>query len=289
MSERMGRADLHIHSAASDGTASVSDILAHVAARADLDVIAIADHDRIDAAQAAQAIAGELAYPFEVIVAEEVSTRGGHLLALYLQERVTPWRSLRATVAAVHEQGGLAIPAHPLIPYPLCASARTLERLLADPDPVSHPDALETFNPTTAGRPWHPRVVAFAARHGLPGVGNSDAHELEQVGQAWTEFPGRSAADLRAAILAGRTSWQGEFYPRFAQVGMVGRQYRKKVLDLTADLRGRVLRTGTGRDLGYPGGQLRPPRYLPASPASPARGGAAVAADERESNQGPAR
>ena len=42
-----------------------------------------------------------------------------------------------------------------------------------------HPDALETFNPTALGRPWHERVVRFADEHGLARVGNSDAHALD--------------------------------------------------------------------------------------------------------------
>ena len=50
----MGRADLHLHTLASDGTAGVLDILEHVEAETDLDVIAITDHDRIDAALAAR-------------------------------------------------------------------------------------------------------------------------------------------------------------------------------------------------------------------------------------------
>ena len=47
-----GRADLHIHTMASDGTAGVAQVLAR-AEEARLDVIAITDHDRIDAAKAA--------------------------------------------------------------------------------------------------------------------------------------------------------------------------------------------------------------------------------------------
>jgi len=266
MTEGRGRADLHLHTAASDGTAGVAAILDAVAARGDLDVIAIADHDRIDAALAARAMARARGERFEVVVAEEVSTRGGHLLALFLEVRVAPWRSMRATIAAVHEQGGLAIPAHPFIPYPLCASPRTLRALLADPDPRVHPDALEAFNPTTLGRRWQPRVVAFVMDHRLAGTGSSDAHELDQIGQAWTEFPGRTAEDLRRAILERRTTWHGTFYPPTTQVGMVGRQYHKKVRDLAADVGGRLRRDGTGRDLGYPGGHLRPPRYLEEPP-----------------------
>ena len=42
----MGRADLHIHSLASDGVSSVAEILEHAAERGGLDVIAITDHER---------------------------------------------------------------------------------------------------------------------------------------------------------------------------------------------------------------------------------------------------
>ena len=113
-----------------------------------------------------------------------------------------PLRSLRSTIAAIHDQGGLAIPAHPLVPYPLCAQGFVLRRLLAD-EPRFRPDAIEAFNPTTLGRPWHARVVRFAEENGLATVGNSDAHALEAVGSGYSTFPGRTAEDLRAAILEG--------------------------------------------------------------------------------------
>jgi predicted metal-dependent phosphoesterase TrpH len=51
-----GRADLHIHTLASDGVSSVADILA-AAEAIGLDVIAITDHERVDAAHAARKMA----------------------------------------------------------------------------------------------------------------------------------------------------------------------------------------------------------------------------------------
>ena len=177
-----GRADLHIHTIASDGTADVVSILDHVARLGDLDVIAITDHERIDAAVAGRTLAEDRGLPFEVVIGEEVTTLGGHLVALFIERPIRPYRSLRTTIADVHDAGGLAIPAHPLVPYPLCAQGWVLRRLLDDPDPAVHPDALETFNPTALGRPWHDRVVRFAQRHGLPGIGNSDAHALDAIG-----------------------------------------------------------------------------------------------------------
>ena len=195
--ERLGRADLHIHTLASDGTAGIEAILDHVERVTDLDVIAITDHERVDAAVAARTMARDRGLRAEVVVGEEVTTLGGHLLALFVDGPIRPYRSLRTTILAVHAAGGLAIPAHPLVPYPLCAQGWMLRRLLDDPDPAAHPDGLETFNPTSLGKPWHRRVVRFADQHGLARLGNSDAHALDAIGSGWTTFPGTDAADLR--------------------------------------------------------------------------------------------
>ena len=261
MTDRLGRADLHIHSLASDGTAGIVEILDHVERETDLDVIAITDHERVDAALAARVLARERGLRAEVVVGEEVSTVGGHLLALFITERVRPLRSLRTSIAEIHEQGGLAIPAHPLVPYPLCAQGWVLRRLINDPDPRVRPDAIEAFNPTTLGRPWHGRVVRFAGEHGLPTVGNSDAHAVAAIGVGWTTFPGRTADDLRAAIVERRTHHHGSFHGTTSQLSTFGRQLRKYSRDARDTATGKIRRDGTARDLGYPGGRHRPPRF----------------------------
>jgi predicted metal-dependent phosphoesterase TrpH len=258
---RLGRADLHIHTLASDGTDGIAAILDHAERSTELDVIAITDHERIDAALAARTMAREQGLRIEVVVGEEVSTLGGHLLALFIEERVRPLRTLRTTIADIHEQGGLAIPAHPLVPYPLCAQGWVLRRLLGDRDHRVHPDAIEAFNPTMFGRPWHGRVVAFATENGLTTVGNSDAHEAAAVGTGWSTFPGSTADELRAAILDGETRHHGSFHGTGGQVATFGKQLRKYSRDARAVVRGTLRRDGSGRDLGYPGGRHRPPRF----------------------------
>ena len=164
----------------------------------------------------------------EVVVGEEVTTLGGHLLALFIDRPIRPYKSLRSTIAAVHDAGGLAIPAHPLVPYPLCAQGWVLRRLIDDPDATVHPDAIETFNPTSLGKPWHARVVRFADAHRLARVGNSDAHALEAIGSGWTTFPGRRAADLRRAIETRTTDHGGSFHATAGQLGTFGQQLRKR-------------------------------------------------------------
>jgi predicted metal-dependent phosphoesterase TrpH len=261
--ERIGRADLHIHTLASDGISGVEDVLRHAVERARLDVIAITDHERIDAAVAAQRIAQGRGLPIEVIVGEEVTTRNGHLVALFMKQRIRPWRSMRDTIARVHDQDGIAIVAHPLVPYPLCASRRTILRLLADPDPRYHPDGIEAFNPTTAGMRWTRNVPAFVTSTGRAAVGSSDAHRAADIAQAVTRFPGSSAEDLRRAIESRQTTWEGTFYPWGAQLGTFRLQLRKNARAVRDELTGWLHRERTGRDLGYPGGRRRPARFDP--------------------------
>src|SRR5579862_1937821 len=106
-------ADLHMHTRYSDGRPTVRSLLDYVARNTILQVIAITDHDTIDGALEAQALQAH--YPFEIIVGEEVSSRDGHILALFLRQRVAPGLSAADTVAAIHEQGALAVAAHPFI------------------------------------------------------------------------------------------------------------------------------------------------------------------------------
>ncbi len=246
-----GRADLHIHSLASDGISSVAEII-DAAQGAALDVIAITDHERMDAALAAQSMAEARGSRVSVIVGEEVTSRGGHVVGLFMTKRIAPWGSLRSTVARIHEQGGLAIIPHPLVPYPLCVSGRAVRALLDEADAIFHPDGIEAFNASTARMRWSRGAPDFAREVGLTALAGSDAHRAADVGHAVTTFPGSTPDDIRAAILAGTVESTGTPYTWKRQLDMFVRQQQKNARAVGATARHRILRSGQGRDLGYP-------------------------------------
>lgn len=253
------RLDLHVHTLASDGVDDVETMI-RAGVTAGLAAIAITDHERMDAALAGRAMAQHRGWPIEVIVGEEISTRGGHLLGLYLGKRIHPWRSLKDSIARIHEQGGLAIIAHPLLPYPLCASERSIRRLMDEADPVYHPDGMEGFNPTTARMRWSRRAPALAEELGIASTGGSDAHRASNVGSTVTivRATGSVESSLRRAIVERDTRWRGSAYTWSGQLGMFAQQTRKTALALRDEVSGKLRRDGTGRDLGYPGGRRRP-------------------------------
>lgn len=209
----MGRADLHIHpSDDPDATDSAAAFYAALLA-SDLDVAVLADHDRIAVAQEVAHRAREEHASIELVVGEEITSRRGHVLGIGLTEVVPPFLSLAETIAAIHEQGAIAVVAHPLMPI---WTAATEEAILAlgEGDPHSKPDALEAMHPTAAWFPrWRGRVERLAARTGSAVVGGSDAHATRSIGRGWTAFEGTSAADLFAAIRAGTTRTGGTRTP----------------------------------------------------------------------------
>jgi hypothetical protein len=78
--------DLHCHTSASfDSLASPRSVVAAAAARG-LTHLAITDHDRIDGALRAAAMRDAGDYHFELVVGEEITTRRGHVVGLFLTE-----------------------------------------------------------------------------------------------------------------------------------------------------------------------------------------------------------
>jgi predicted metal-dependent phosphoesterase TrpH len=196
VTETWSKADLHIHSDHSDGLARIPEIMDFVQERTDLRVIAITDHNTIQGAQFAKSL--EEIYDFEVIVGEEVSSKSGHVIGLYLEEAVPPGLSAAATIAAIQEQGGIAI-----IPHPFANRAFGPFGLKAVGDAVHDLafNALELYNSS----PYlilANRLAAktFAGGQGIAATGGSDAHVLKAIGTGYTLFRGTTASDLRTSI-----------------------------------------------------------------------------------------
>jgi predicted metal-dependent phosphoesterase TrpH len=209
-SELIGRADLHMHTTVSDGLGTVQEVLDHVARRGDLNVIAITDHNRLEASLWAYAHRDQ--YPFDIVPGVEVSTAEGHVLALWVTEPIPMGLTLAETAAAVHEQGGIAIVAHP---FELVVTGKMVRRYLTHPEVLiqSGIDAVEIINAgaVTPGNNWLSHRVF--RNLGLSLVGNSDAHLPESIGTAVTRFKGTTAADLRDSLVLGTTAAEGKSWP----------------------------------------------------------------------------
>ena len=244
---------------------------------------------------AARAIAADHGLRFEVIVGEEITTRGGHLLGLFL-DRAGPAAALasrddrpRSTTRAASRSPPIRC-SRSRCARPAGRSAASSTTPIRATAPTRSRRSIPRPSAGRTGASWRSREEL-----GLAAVGNSDAHAAERrSARAHTTFPGHDAdgAAGRDPRPARRTG-TGRSTAIAPQLATFGRQLRKYSRDARRELRGRVLRTGTGRDHGYPGGRsaaagVRPRRRRGARrrwPTSAAAGEASRASDEDRPRQ----
>jgi predicted metal-dependent phosphoesterase TrpH len=189
--------DLHCHTSASFDSLSSPASVARTAASRGLTHIAVTDHERIDGALAARDSAPD---ELTVIVGQEVRTRGGDMIGLYLEHPVPPGLPALEAAAAIHEQGGIVGLPHPFDRFRSSGARRhgaeewstLLEQV----------DFVEAWNARVMIGDGNLRAAELALEHGLPGVAASDAHTLMEIGVAYTILRGQiaSAADMLQAL-----------------------------------------------------------------------------------------
>lgn len=143
-----------------------------------INCLAVTDHNTIAGALDIQRVA-----PFKIIVGEEIYTRQGEIMGLFLTEEIPRGLSLEESVARIKAQGGLVGVPHPFDRW----RPSTLERSALG-TLLPHLDIIEVFNArTTFNSPNH-EARQFAVGHGLPMTAGSDAHTPFEIGKTYMEM-----------------------------------------------------------------------------------------------------
>ncbi len=198
---------IHLHTNYSFDSNRSPRALLDQASREGVGCVAITDHDAIDGALEARALAGP---GVRVIVGEEISTTEGHLIGLFLKRFIEPGMSPEETVAAIREQGGLVFAPHPFATLCDNSLGRAVERL------SDRLDAVEVFNAQNV-LTWQDRAAArFASAAGLTPYVGIDGHltgPLAPAYQLLPEFDGPRGflAALRQAEFVSRRFGPGYF------------------------------------------------------------------------------
>lgn len=171
------RGDMHLHTVFSDGRRTMPELVT-AARAAGLDFIASTEHNNHSAGLEWGRHTPE---DFLVVHGEEVTTRGGHWLAIGTPAGTwVDWR-YRASdgqfprfAQQVHDLGGIAIAAHPFTPF----SGTTWTFGYEHVDAVELWNGPWTLDDQTTLEHWHDLLTAGTF---VPAVGNSDSHRDEQV------------------------------------------------------------------------------------------------------------
>lgn len=199
--------ELHAHSAASHDGRDPVELLLKQARAVGLDAIAITDHDSIEASLTAVDQAPD--YGLLGIPGMEVTSAAGHVLALGVRELVPAGLPFAETLAAIRDQGGIAV-----VPHPFQESRHGVSKHISR-DEIAKADAVEVYNSRLLFGWRNRQAKHFADEYGLPITAGSDAHISEMIGQARTnvEVTEPTVEAVLAAIVAGQTSIEGTRTP----------------------------------------------------------------------------
>jgi predicted metal-dependent phosphoesterase TrpH len=210
--------DLHCHTSASfDSLASPRSVIRAAVARG-LTHLAITDHDRIDGALVARDLAQAEADALTVLVGQEIRSRDGDLVAVFLQHSVPGGLSAVETIAAVREQGGLIGIPHPYDRARGSSLIRGEDQAVTLEAVAGSVDWIEAWNARILLGDGNERAARLALDAGVAGVAVSDAHTTLEVGVAATIVAGDPSTPdgLRAALSGERrlVTGHGSAYAR---------------------------------------------------------------------------
>jgi hypothetical protein len=192
---RVLEADFHVHTRFSDGFLSPFDVVLH-AKRNGLDAFAVTEHNIVYPAKMARWFSRSIGGP-TVIIGEEITTDRFHLIALGMEQRISPYGELGPILDRVHEAGGIAIAAHPVKHF---WPAFESEIAKLDGAEVMHPIALTASRgPRRGAWLWEEmRDFSLRAREGpyrLTAIGSSDYHFFNGLGVMRTFVFARDASE----------------------------------------------------------------------------------------------
>jgi predicted metal-dependent phosphoesterase TrpH len=191
--------DLHLHTSRhSPDSVMTPEALVDQALRLGLNGVVITEHDWLWTEEELDVLRDQ-APGLVVLAGIEVSTREGHFLVYGVANPFALPRGIavKELCREVHRQGGAVVAAHPY------RWGQPFDGILARG--AAALDGLELMT-SNMDEECRRRAAEAAQRHGLAGLGSSDAHRVETLGVCYTVFdsPIRTAAGLVEALRCGK-------------------------------------------------------------------------------------
>ena len=218
----MIKVDMHVHTKYSKDSILSLERLFIVCRKRGIDCIAVTDHNTIKGALEFQKRFNGV----KVIVGEEIESRAGEIIGLFLQEEVSPGLSAGKTIVSIKKQGGLVY-----LPHPFDRCRRAPIKLKSIEPFWDEIDIVEVFNSRSLISSWSEKALELAKEKKKPfGIG-SDAHSEKEVGKSLAEME-----DFNSPV---------EFVDNLTQA-----KIKKKKTSLMLRLSVRAVRLAKGKEQG---------------------------------------
>jgi len=166
---------MHVHSRYSpDSALSIQNIVRSYERHGILPLVC--DHNSLTGSEQVLAGIRESDPGIPSILAEEIMTRDGEIIGVFLTEPVRPFLSVEETLDTIKDQGGISIVPHPFCSYRSSAIGKSaLDRN------IGRIEIIEGFNARVMNDSENLLAQGYAARNGKPVSAGSDAHTFIEL------------------------------------------------------------------------------------------------------------
>jgi len=181
------RYELHCHSKYSKCSNLEPELILKIAKKRGLNGIAVMDHNTLAGSLAIKKLNKDK--DFKIIIGHEVSTNLGHVLAYNIKKDIKPG-DFYQIIKEIHNQGGLAVVAHPFRIWPHLRFKANLR------DVSKEIDGIEGLNGRVMFGFSNRKAERTAKELGKAIIAGSDAHFSYEIGDCISMFDG----DIENAI-----------------------------------------------------------------------------------------
>ena len=159
-----------------------------------IDCLVITDHNEIDGAIKYKEKL--LKYGIDVIVGEEIFTKDGEIIGLFLNKKIEPYLSAVDTVKRIRKQKGLVYIPHPYDEkrYKTVITQEALEKISKDID------FIEIHNGRNISEVFSNKQNEMADKYNLRKIVGSDAHTFYELGRNYCLVNSYEKAELISNI-----------------------------------------------------------------------------------------
>jgi predicted metal-dependent phosphoesterase TrpH len=191
------RIDMHVHSSySSDSVIPVKTIFQ--CWRKTGIIPLVCDHDTLEGSNRVMRAIHAEDPDLPLLLAEEITTREGEIIGLFLTEEIPPGLPAAETLDLIHGQDGLS-----LVPHPFCSCRGKVLQPGARNALMDAIDLIEGHNARNHSDAEDRLAVVFACDLGIPFTAGSDAHTTMELGRVWMEVPPFGSPEELMRGLAG--------------------------------------------------------------------------------------
>jgi len=168
----------HLHTEYSQDASLTIKRLLKIASSKGFGCLMVTDHNTIIGAKKLARVA-----PFKIVMGEEIVTKEGEIIGLFLKEEIAKGLPLAETIRKIKEQGGLVC-----LPHPFDRLRKKVLKKEFIEKYIEQIDVIEVFNGRTVFLEDNQKAKEFALKKGKLLIVGADAHTPWEIGPNYFEI-----------------------------------------------------------------------------------------------------